>query len=163
MYLGVPTAKKYLNPLSNHWCSNPLNFHQHPSAPKVAMVTNIRLAAAGSCSFPTEQNLAKSCFRKWIGSGVQKYIILADYRMFWTVTLIARSASGDWRSSSIFPLPDTVDSAPSFPWHNWVSAWLNLHVRASDYHWCPIIDCLLYMYKCLKHAFSINVNYPLLN
>ena len=49
-WLGVSTAKKYVNPLSNHWCSNPLNFRQHPSAPKAAMVTKIRLAAAGCIS-----------------------------------------------------------------------------------------------------------------
>jgi len=31
--------------------------------------------------------------------------------MFWTVTQIAPSACGDWRSSFIFQSPDTVDSA----------------------------------------------------
>ena len=30
---------------------------------------------------------------------------------------------------------------PSFQWHNPVSAWLSLRVRASDYCWCPNIDC----------------------
>ena len=35
----------------------------------------------------------------------------ADYQMFQTVKLIAFSASGDWRSSSIFQSPVTVDSA----------------------------------------------------
>ena len=32
---------------------------------------------------------------------------------------------------------------PSFQWHNPVSAWLSLRVRASDYCWCPNIDCFL--------------------
>ena len=34
---------------------------------------------------------------------------------------------------------------PSFQWHNPVSAWLSLRVRASDYCWCPNIDCFLYI------------------
>ena len=33
---------------------------------------------------------------------------------------------------------------PSFPWHNRASAWLSLHVRASNHHWCLSIDSLLY-------------------
>ena len=37
---------------------------------------------------------------------------------------------------------------PSFQWHNPVSAWLSLRVRASDYCWCPNIDCFLYMRYC---------------
>ena len=32
---------------------------------------------------------------------------------------------------------------PSFQWHNPVSAWLSLHVRASNYCWCPNIDYFL--------------------
>ena len=32
---------------------------------------------------------------------------------------------------------------PSFQWHNPVSAWLSLRVRASDYCWCPNIDYFL--------------------
>ena len=56
----------------------------------------------GLAAFQQCRNLAKSCFRKETGSGVRQYIILADYRMFRTVTLIALSASGDWRSSSTF-------------------------------------------------------------
>ena len=34
-------------------------------------------------------------------------------------------------------------SPPSFQWHNPVSAWLSLRVRASDYRWCPNIDSFL--------------------
>ena len=38
---------------------------------------------------------------------------------------------------------------PSFQWHNPVSAWFNLRVRASDYCWCPNIDCFLYHWMLL--------------
>ena len=65
----------------------------------------------GLAAFLHCRNLAKGCFRKGTGSGVRKYIILADYRMFWTVMLIAHRASADWHLSSIFQSPDTVDSA----------------------------------------------------
>ena len=60
-------------------------FQQHPSAPK-------------------------SSFRKGAGSRIQKYIILAEYRMFRTVTLIVSSTSGNWHSSSIFESSVIVDS-----------------------------------------------------
>ena len=46
-------VKKYINPLSDHCWSNPLNFRQHPSAFKAATGMNIRQAAAGSCSLLT--------------------------------------------------------------------------------------------------------------
>ena len=36
-------------------------------------------------------------------------------------------------------------TAPSFQWHNPVSVWLSLRVQASDYCWCPNIDCFLYI------------------
>ena len=37
---------------------------------------------------------------------------------------------------------------PSFQWHNPVSSWLSLRVRASNYHWCPNIDRFLYWSMC---------------
>ena len=40
---------------------------------------------------------------------------------------------------------------PSFQWHNPVSAWLSLRVRASDYRWCPNIDCFLYIHGTCFH------------
>ena len=46
-------------------------------------------------NFNNYGDLAESCFRKGTGTGVRKYIFLADYRLFRTVTLIAPSASGD--------------------------------------------------------------------
>ena len=49
-------AKKYVNPLSDYWWSNPLNFRQHPLVSKSVTVMNIR--CAGFCYFPTVQ---KSC------------------------------------------------------------------------------------------------------
>ena len=42
----VSTPKKYVNPLSDHWWSNPLNFRQHPSAHKAATGTNIMQACS---------------------------------------------------------------------------------------------------------------------
>ena len=69
------------------------NTSQHPRQLRgqISGVQQQGLAAFQQC-----RNLAKSCFRlKETGSVVRKYIILADYGMFRTVTLIARSASGD--------------------------------------------------------------------
>ena len=106
---------------------------------------NTERAAAGSCIFPTVRNLAESCFGKGTGSAIRKYIILADYRMSRTVTLIAPSASRDCRSSFIFFSRWIRWTPPSFPWHNRVSAWLSLRVRASDYRWWPSMDGLLYL------------------
>ena len=60
----------------------------------------------GLAAFQQCRNLAESCFKKKTESGVRKHR---------TVTLIAPSASGDWRSSSIFQSPDTVDSAFLWP------------------------------------------------
>ena len=108
--LWVSTAIKYVNPLSDHWWSNSIfgNTPQHPRLLqwRISGVQQQSLAALQQC-----RNLAESCFRKRTGSRVRKYINLTDYRIFRTVTLIAPSASGDWRSSSIFQSPDTVDSA----------------------------------------------------
>jgi len=56
----VFTAKNCKNLLSDQLGSDPLNIQRHPSAPEAATTTNIRHAAAGSCSFPTVQ---KSCRR----------------------------------------------------------------------------------------------------
>ena len=56
--LGCPQWKttKIYYPII--WGSNPLNIRQHPSASEAATTTNIKRAAAGSCSFPMVQ---KSC------------------------------------------------------------------------------------------------------
>ena len=84
--------------------------------------------------------------------------ILSNYRMFRNYMLIAPSASGDWRLSSIFQSPDTVDSTtlpPSFQWHNPESAWLTLCVRASNYRWCSNIDSFFYTVTPPKNGASI--------
>ena len=47
-------------------------FQQHPSAPKAAMTTNIRCAAAGSCS---STMLAARCFKEGTGNDIRKYMI----------------------------------------------------------------------------------------
>ena len=72
------------------------------------------------------------------GSGIRKYIILADYWTFWTVTLSTIDAWAPFYSCRIWLTP------PSFLWHNQVSAWLSLHVQGSDYCWCLSIDSFLY-------------------
>ena len=137
----MSTAKKYVNPLSDHWWSNPLNFRQHPSAPKAATGTNIRRAAAGSCSLPT---VLKSC-RELLQKGSRKRRPKTHY--------FIRLSYGP----KLSPLPQAeIDdrapffsrrirwTPPSFQWHNPVSAWLSIRVRASDYRWCPNIDNFLY-------------------
>ena len=146
----MSTAKKYVNPLSDHWWSNPLNFRQHPSAPKATTGTNIRHAAAGSCSFPTCWNLAESCFRKGAESGVWKHNILSDYRMapkFYVnrpMSPLAQARIDDrvpFFGRRIRWTPPSVRSQVRRGTRiNSVSAWLSLCVRTSDYCWCPNID-----------------------
>ena len=89
-------AKKYINPPSNHWWSNPLNFWQYPSVSKTATGTNIRYTAAESCSFLTvlksfRKGVLKS-FRKVAGNSIQKHITLSDYWISRNFTLIAHVA-----------------------------------------------------------------------
>ena len=108
----------------------------------------------GLTAFQQRWNLAESCFRKGAGSAVQKHIIFSDYRMVRNFTLIAPSASGDWRSSSIFQIRWTP---PSFQWHN--PAWLSLRVRTSDYRRCPNIDSFLYLILDFSWASQSTVSY----
>ena len=101
-------TSEIVNPLSDHWRSNPLNFRQStPQRPR-GQISGVQ--QQGLAAFQQWWNLAESCFRKRAGSGVRKHNILSDYRMIRHLTLIAPSASEDWRSSSIFQSPDTVDS-----------------------------------------------------
>ena len=44
--------------------NNPLNFRQHPSAHKAATGTNVKRAAAGSCSFPTVLKCSRELHQK---------------------------------------------------------------------------------------------------
>ena len=109
-------------------------------------MTKIRREAAGSCSFPTVQ---KSC-RELLQGGNRKrrpkiLFFFADYQNFRTVTLIALAQAGiDARTP--FLSRRIRWTPPSFPWHNRVSAWLSLRVRASDYGWCPNIHRFLYLH-----------------
>ena len=100
----------------------------------------------GLAAFQQCRNLAESCFREGTGSGVRKYIFsFADYQNFRTVTLIALAQAGiDARAP--FLSRRIRWTPPSFPWHNRVSAWLSLRVRASDYGWCPNIHRFLYLH-----------------
>ena len=81
----------------------------------------------------------------------------ADYQNFRTVTLIPLAQAGiDARAS--FLSRRIRWTPPSFPWHNRVSAWLSLRVRASDYGWCPNIDRFLYVTqldKRLEQAYEV--------
>ena len=70
----------------------------------------------------------------------------ADYQNFRTVTLIPLALAGIDARAPFFSRRIRW-TPPSFPWHNRVSAWLSLRVRASDYGWCPNIDRFLYLRK----------------
>ena len=80
-------------------------------------------------------NVAESCFGRGAGSGVR---ILSDYQMFrnFALTVLAQVGIDDWAPFFSRRIQWTP---PSFQWHNPVSAWLSLRVRASDYRWCPNI------------------------
>ena len=120
----------------------PTQFSATPSAPKAATVTNIRCAAAGSCSFPTVQNSCQELLQKGNRKRRPKCIILADYRIFRTVTPTPLAQVGIDARAPFFSRRIRW-TPPSFPWHNRVSAWLSLRVRASNYYWCPSIDSFL--------------------
>ena len=111
-------------------------------------MTKIRREAAGSCSFPTVQ---KSC-RELLQGGNRKRRLkihfFADYQNFRTVTLIPLALAGIDARAPFFSRRIRW-TPPSFPWHNRVSAWLSLRVRASDYGWCPNIDRFLYVCVCM--------------
>ena len=61
---------------------------------------------------------------------------------FRTVTLIPLALAGIDARAPFFSRRIRW-TPPSFPWHNRVSVWLSLRVRASDYGWCPNIDRFL--------------------
>ena len=50
-------------------------YNRHPSALKAAMATNIRHAAAGSCSFPMVQKSCQRCFIEGTENDDRKYMI----------------------------------------------------------------------------------------
>ena len=75
---GGVHGEKYVNPLSDHWWSNPLNLRQHPSGPRAAMGKNIRHAAAGFCSFPI---VVKSC-RELLQKGSRKRRLKTQYSSY---------------------------------------------------------------------------------
>ena len=68
----------------------------------------------------------------------------SDYRMFQNFTLSPLAQAGIDNRAPFFSRWIRW-TPPSFQWHNPVSAWLSLRVRASDYRWCPNIDCFLYI------------------
>ena len=90
--------------------------------------------------------MQKSC-RELLQGGNRKRRLkihfFADYQNFRTVTLIPLALAGIDARAPFFSRRIRW-TPPSFPWHNRVSAWLSLRVRASDYGWCPNIDRFLY-------------------
>ena len=117
-------------------------FGSSPQRPRQLRWRRSGVKQQGLAAFQQCRNLAESCFREGTGSGVRKYIFFADYQNFRTVTLIPLALAGIDARAPFFSRRIRW-TPPSFPWHNRVSAWLSLRVRASDYGWCPNIDRFL--------------------
>ena len=98
-----------------------------------SMVTNIRLAAAGSCSFPTVQKPCQELL--WKRNRKQRPKILYFSRL--------SNVSDSYANCRQRKLGLTLELHFSVAGYGGLCLpFLSLRVRASDYRWCPIIDGL---------------------
>lgn len=113
-----------------------LNISATLSASRKVMMINIRHSEAGTCSSPTVQKSSWIIFRKRTESDISSILE-------WD-TLIALSTSSNWHLGSI--PSNRRESGLGFRLHGKTKYLrdLVLHVRVSDYWWCPSIDHILW-------------------
>ena len=86
-------------------------FQRHPSTPKQLRQQMSGLQQQGVVASRWYKNLAVKCFKEEQETTSENTWSVANYRMFWTLTLNCFSGSGNWCSNSIFRLSDSVCSA----------------------------------------------------